>query len=231
MKEQVLKKFQKNYNRLKKEHKLTYEKLSELTDISVDTLKSYKRENAKFPEYLTLVKLAGVFNVSPDYLCGYYDSNDEPMAYLIHLVKAIEKLGLDVDLSNENLTVTTNEENILRLFKEALHKGSFEFNKDADFINFHGKLMSRAKFLNLKRELYLYSHNMEFEDYENTYYNYEQALRRAYKYTDINEDVLYNKKLQIWDLSNGHPDVYVDDIYYDLIYKFDEFQLKKGSVE
>ena len=60
----------KNLKRLRKQKKLSQEKLARLVDISYNTISKIEAGKAKNPTFETLSKLADVFGVSIDELTG-----------------------------------------------------------------------------------------------------------------------------------------------------------------
>jgi transcriptional regulator with XRE-family HTH domain len=62
--------FAKNLKRLRKQKKLSQEKLARLVDISYNTISKIEAGKAKNPTFETLSKLADVFGVSIDELVG-----------------------------------------------------------------------------------------------------------------------------------------------------------------
>ena len=60
----------RNLKRLRKQKKLSQEKLARLVDVSYNTISKIEAGKAKNPTFETLVKLADVFKVSIDELVG-----------------------------------------------------------------------------------------------------------------------------------------------------------------
>jgi len=60
----------KNLKRLRKQKKLSQERLARLVDISYNTISKIEAGKAKNPTFETLSKLADVFEVSIDELVG-----------------------------------------------------------------------------------------------------------------------------------------------------------------
>jgi transcriptional regulator with XRE-family HTH domain len=60
----------KNLRRLRKQKKLSQEKLARLIDISYNTISKIEAGKAKNPTFETLSKLADVFDISIDELVG-----------------------------------------------------------------------------------------------------------------------------------------------------------------
>ena len=60
----------KNLRKLRKQKKLSQEKLARLVDISYNTISKIEAGKAKNPTFETLSKLADVFSVSIDELVG-----------------------------------------------------------------------------------------------------------------------------------------------------------------
>jgi len=60
----------KNLKKLRKQKKLSQEKLARLVDISYNTISKIEAGKAKNPTFETLSKLADVFGVSIDKLAG-----------------------------------------------------------------------------------------------------------------------------------------------------------------
>ena len=60
----------KNLKRLRKQKKLSQEKLARLVDISYNTISKIEAGKAKNPTFDTLAKLADVFGISIDELTG-----------------------------------------------------------------------------------------------------------------------------------------------------------------
>lgn len=60
----------KNLKKLRKQKKLSQEKLARLVDISYNTISKIEAGKAKNPTFETLSKLANVFGVSIDELAG-----------------------------------------------------------------------------------------------------------------------------------------------------------------
>ena len=60
----------KNLKRLRRQNKLSQEKLARLVDISYNTISKIEAGKAKNPTFETLSKLADVFSISIDELVG-----------------------------------------------------------------------------------------------------------------------------------------------------------------
>jgi transcriptional regulator with XRE-family HTH domain len=60
----------KNLKRLRRQKKLSQEKLARLLDISYNTISKIEAGKAKNPTFDTLTKLADIFNISIDELTG-----------------------------------------------------------------------------------------------------------------------------------------------------------------
>jgi transcriptional regulator with XRE-family HTH domain len=60
----------KNLKRLRRQKKLSQEKLARLVDISYNTISKIEAGKAKNPTFETLSKLADVFSISIDELVG-----------------------------------------------------------------------------------------------------------------------------------------------------------------
>ena len=83
-----------NLKKLRKNKKLTQQKIAEMLNVAPTTYLGYEKETSE-PNINTLIKLADFYNVSLDYLVGREKIND--IGYLtaeqISAVKIIKKLN------------------------------------------------------------------------------------------------------------------------------------------
>ncbi len=217
-KEKYAKAFVKNLKQLMAEQNFTQESLAEEAEISANTIKSYTRSNkVTFPDYETLASLANVFGVSTDYLCGNEANSPENLriSYFRDFIKRVQRLELDVQITENTLSFSTNNPTIINSFKSALED---DFNDDEVlFVTFGGKLFSVTEYTELKKQFYVYGHLIEIdEDEDNTIDDYISALENAIKSADITTDEDYQTKVKEWTKSNGNPRKYISDEYYDL---------------
>lgn len=61
-----------NLKKLRKQHKLSQQKLADILHISQQSVYKYEN-NITFPDIETLIRMADFFNTSIDYLVGYTD--------------------------------------------------------------------------------------------------------------------------------------------------------------
>lgn len=221
----IVQKFQKKFRKIKDEN--SWSEIADDTKISIETLKSYLRpDNDVLPTYEILLKLADAYGVTPDYLCGYYDRGEnetDPSPYLKNLAAIIKKFNFKVSIEDNILNIICSDNKIVRLFEDALTENTLENDKEAKFLMFYDKLVSQEEFWNIKKNIYLFSHNIELPDENSTLEDYLSALQDAIRFTE-EDDEMFELKLEEWENSCGYPKKYISDEYYDLIHKYHEYE-------
>jgi len=185
-------------------------------------------KNKSIPDYDTLWKIAKFFGVSPDYLTSFYEEGEDinlHMKSLLFSVKNIE--GFSVEIENGSLCIRCDNPKLIDIIYNAFHNIGCGLDESARLMLFHGKVIFESDFWELKKRFYLYGDLVEFDaDDDPSIDDYINELDKVYRDND-EEDVVSEERLEEWNRTLRHPNNYLSEVYYDVIYK--DYETEKPS--
>jgi transcriptional regulator with XRE-family HTH domain len=225
----TIKSIQSRLQTLMYDNKLTFEKLAEEADISVDTVKKiFRKGNVSIPTYETLMRLAKSLGVSPDYLTDFInEEKQDAIVYFRQLLIAAKKLGFTIESKESSVCIKCDDPKLMKFYNAACDIDNYELDKYARLIIFHGEVISEADFYEIKKKCYLYGELVELEGDEALIEEYIEAVDDVVRYTEEVPDI--EEKLEEWDKTAGHPHKFISDFYFATFYK-DYEPIKQDAV-
>lgn len=219
--------FSQRFCQLQSNANLTNEKMAEKLNISVEAVKKYRKlEKSTLPEIPILISIATLFSVSTDYLLGMeVDDNPITFEYFYRFKNMADKLGFHLKKEQGKLLFECTDELTLNFLEHPERYNSIERNKIISE-NLCNELITKAEYDEIRKNVYLFSHNLELPEYDFSLSELKKAIKQANNYTDTDAyeedgityyyDEEYGEKYEHWNTTNGNPFKYISDEYYDL---------------
>lgn len=221
------KKFSERFCYLQSKADLTNDKMATLLHVSTESIKKYRKlKDATLPEIPLLIDMSTAFDVSVDYLLGLeYDDNPTNFEFFHKFKSMAEKLGFQLREEPGKLTFECTKESTLAFFEQLKTYNGIEADKSV-LKNLCNELITKVEYEEIRKKVYLLSHNLELPEYDFSLAELKKAIRQADTYTDTDEyeengiicyyDEEYGEKYKHWNTTNGNPTQYISDDYYDL---------------
>ena len=219
--------FSQRFCQLQSNANLTNDKMAEKLNISVEAVKKYRKlEKSALPEIPILINIATLFSVSTDYLLGMeVDDNPITFEYFYRFKNMADKLGFHLKKEQGKLLFECTDELTLNFLEHPERYNSIERNKIISE-NLRNELITKAEYDEIRKNVYLFSHNLELLEYNFSLSELKMAIRQAIIDTNTDEyeengvicyyDEEYGEKLKHWNVSNGNPTQHISEDYYDL---------------
>ena len=207
---------------------LTGAEFAQQLNISESTLSKYlpdkhgrPSESKRSPSYDMLYYLAKYYNVSPDYLMGFYEDDNFDLAIIMrNFLIAADKLGIELTFSDEmdSFYTYSNEPKLVRALHTAMSNRNFASDDESRVVLINSELISETDCEEFRKNLYLYGHLLDLDEIDEADYHFYRIqyfvnLLEKAKKNCSEDDFELQEKLVEWEKGAEKPISNPPDIY------------------